>query len=149
MRRWFSFISLHVSLQFSQHHLLNNLSLTLVCACFLFQKNIFSGSAAQVVTREQTRHWQHYVPFWSLGCSAQLAWNFLLESSSLQLWDWGPCSLLTVSRDDCQLLQTTQGSYDSHCHRLSHNVAAYFFQTFLFRHCLSIILFIFYFCGSI
>ena len=35
VRRWSSFTFLHVSVQFSQHHLLNKLSLALVCACFL------------------------------------------------------------------------------------------------------------------
>ena len=33
--RWSSFIFQQVSVQFSQHHLLNKLSLALVCACFL------------------------------------------------------------------------------------------------------------------
>ena len=35
VRRWSSFIFLHVSVQFSQHHLLNKLSLPLAGACFL------------------------------------------------------------------------------------------------------------------
>ena len=37
VRRWFSFIFLHISVQFSQHHLLNKLSYPVVSACFLCQ----------------------------------------------------------------------------------------------------------------
>ena len=53
VRRWSSSIFLHVSVQFSQHHLLSELSLTIVCACFL----------CQILIDYKTKLW---VYFWAL-----------------------------------------------------------------------------------
>ena len=55
IRRWCSFIFLHVSVQFSQHHLLNKLSLT-HCICLLLQNIVFIRTYAWMwLSKEEDR----------------------------------------------------------------------------------------------
>ena len=55
IRRWSSFIFLHVSVQYFQYHLLNKLSLVHICACFLGQ--VFTDYRSVGLFLDSILHW--------------------------------------------------------------------------------------------